>query len=1145
MSAATDSDRPQATGSYNARTFLSLFALAITVPLLLLFGVLLLQSASAQRAQLEARVRQVLDASVNDVDREFDRDVTILRTLATSQAFVTEDWRTFYDQAQAGLQGRAYLVLVDASGRQLVNTYVPYGDQPAMTGDPETIRRIAQTKAPVVSNLFTSLVVKKPVFNVSIPILRDGHVRYVMSLGLLPEDLLALLNAQHLGADWVTLIWDADGVILARSRDNPRYVGKPLPQNMREQAQPAIIRTTNLDGSDVLHATAHSPMAGWGVGLNVPYALVTAPIRHSLLLWGAAALLAITIALLAGIFFARQITTSLSIAARAITAFGRGELVPLTGSRLKEADAFLVTLNNAQDARQKLTEELKQSRDWFETTLASIGDGVIATDPNGRVTFLNAVSQTLTGWTQAEAAGQPLETVFQIINEHTRRPVDNPALRAMREGLVVGLANHTVLISKDGKERPIDDAGSPIRDAHDHILGAVLIFRDITERRQVERERAAHARATRELAAIVESSDDAIVSMNLDGMISGWNRAAEQMYGYTVTEAVGQSIQVIIPEDLSNEEEKTLRHIRRGERVEHFETRRRRKDGTALPVSITVSPIHDDTGALIGTSKVARDITARKQIERERATLLESERTARQNVEVAAQQLQTALQAGRMGTWEYALRTGGVTWSPGLEAIHGYAPGTFPATFEAFQREIYPDDRDHVLSAIRLSVEQRRPHHIEYRIVRPDGATRWVEGRGQLFCDSENRPERMVGVCVDVTERKEAEQRERTARAEIEQANRLKDDFLAVLSHELRTPLNAVLGYSHLLSSGALNAERSAHALDAIQRNAHAQARLVESLLDLSRILAGKLELVHDDVDLSIVLKAAIDVIRPDAEVKELSLDVEMPVTVPIVGDGNRLQQVFWNLLSNAIKFTPHNGRISIRVVQEDSQVGVEISDTGSGISAEFLPHVFERFKQAGNHARRSPEGLGLGLALVREMVQAHGGSVAAQSRGEGHGSTFTVRLPVGTPTAEPRVPEPDLRADVVESLQGIEILVVDDEADVRDLLALFLESRGANARVVASAQEAHDAIRQRRPDVLLADLRMPDEDGVSLIERLRAEEREQQHARLPAIAVTAYAGAGDRQRAIAAGYDAHVAKPVDPSELARAIIKAANAEHA
>jgi two-component sensor histidine kinase len=339
--------------SYTALTYLSLSGLAVAVPLLLLLGVLLLQSAWTQREQLENRISQILDALVNDLDRDLDRDITILRTLATSQALASGDWPTFYDQAKAGLQGRAYLVLVDADGRQLVNTYVSYGEQPAMTGDPETVRRMAKTKAPVVSNLFVSLVVKKPVFNVSIPILQDGQLRYVMSLGLLPDDLLALLSSQKLGPKWVTKIWDTHGAILARSRDNARYVGMPVPQNLREHGQRAIVRTTNFDGADVLHATARSQVSGWGIGVNVPHSLITEQMRTSMLLSGGAAVLAITIALGFGFHFARQITTSLSLASKAAAAFGHGQSFPITGSHLVEADAFLATLRNAQEELSK------------------------------------------------------------------------------------------------------------------------------------------------------------------------------------------------------------------------------------------------------------------------------------------------------------------------------------------------------------------------------------------------------------------------------------------------------------------------------------------------------------------------------------------------------------------------------------------------------------------------------------------------------------------------------------------------------------------------------------------------------------------------------------------------------------------------
>jgi CheY-like chemotaxis protein len=383
----------------------------------------------------------------------------------------------------------------------------------------------------------------------------------------------------------------------------------------------------------------------------------------------------------------------------------------------------------------------------------------------------------------------------------------------------------------------------------------------------------------------------------------------------------------------------------------------------------------------------------------------------------------------------------------------------------------------------------------------------------------------VLAAVTNITERKQVEEeraqllaREQTARADIERASRLKDDFLAVLSHELRTPLNAVLGYAHLLSSDLLPADRTKHAFAAIQRNAQAQARLVESLLDLSRIMAGKLELDLQDLDVLKLVESAVDVIRPEAEAKGIAIDVVVPAPAPtLTGDGGRLQQVLWNLLSNATKFTPRGGRIGIQVLRQDSEISIQIRDTGQDIKSEFLPYVFDRFKQADGHNGQSPSGLGLGLALVREMVNAHGGTVVADSQGDGHGSTFTVRLPVSTVTTSQSAHA--ARSDVrVTSLPGLDILVVDDDGDVRDLLALLLESRGAAVRTASSSTEALEAIVGGRPDVLLADLGMPDEDGYSLIRKVRAHEREQQAPRLAAIAVTAYASAKDRQQAIAAG---------------------------
>jgi PAS domain S-box-containing protein len=1063
----------------------------------------------------------------------------------------------------------------------------------------------------------------------------------------------------------------------------------------------------------------------------------------------------------------------------------------------------------AEREKEAAARALRESEERLRITFASIGDAVLVTDEQGRITQLNPIGERLTGWRQSDAIGHAIQDVFVIINEESRQPAPHPVERVLREGVIAGLANHTVLISMSGDEIPIDDSAAPVQAADGRLLGAVMVFRDISQRREIERERAARARVTRELAAIVESSDDAIVSKDLDGIITAWNRAAERMYGFTAHEAVGQPIRLIVPDDLRNEEESVLQRIRRGERVDHFETRRRRKDGTTVPVSITVSPIRDETGTVIGASKIARDITARKQAEVERARLLEAERTARQDIEVAAQQLQTALRAGRMGTWEYALRTGAVKWSPGLEAIHGFAPGAFPGTFEAFRNEIHPEDRDRVLQAIAEAAEMRRDHHIEYRIVRADGAVRWVEGRGQLFLDGSQEPERMVGVCVDITERKQGEERfrlaveaapaamlmvdqrgtivlanalsehvlgykrdellgqsvdrfvpaaarrqheshrsaffadsrprpmgvgrdlfavrkdgseipvevglspihtqeghfvlaavtditarkqaetllrtrtaeleqvldlipaavwiardpdchevvgnkysaalfdvpadtnlsqtptpgdeaptlrhfrrdreltpselpmqraaatglpqpneelevelpsgkrvtmlggaipltddagrvrgvvsafsdiserkaieqqraellarEQTARVELERASRLKDEFLAVLSHELRTPLNAILGYSSLLNMGALNPDRARHAVAAIQRNAQAQGRLIAALLDLSRVMAGKLELDVDNVDLSRVVEAAVDVVLPEANAKGVSVEIDAPpTTVTLRADAVRLEQVFWNLLTNAVKFTPRGGRIGVGIRIQDGHVQVQVTDTGRGIRAEFLPHVFDRFRQGDQSDKGSIAGLGLGLAVVRELVEAHQGRVMAHSSGEGRGSTFTVMLPLSrTPEARDSTTLKPTSSDA-ETTVSLDALVVDDEGDARDLLTLTLIARGAEVRAVSSAREALEQIAKRRPDVLLADLRMPDQDGFDLIRTLRAREHEQGLRRLAAIAVSAYAAPSDRDRAIAAGYDAHVAKPVDTEELVRAITRVVKVE--
>ncbi len=375
--------------------------------------------------------------------------------------------------------------------------------------------------------------------------------------------------------------------------------------------------------------------------------------------------------------------------------------------------------------------------------------------------------------------------------------------------------------------------------------------------------------------------------------------------------------------------------------------------------------------------------------------------------------------------------------------------------------------------------------------------------------------------------------------AEAERINRVKDEFLATLSHELRTPLNAIMGWAHVLNELHLAPDRQKEALQAILRNAQAQARLINDTLDVARIISGKMQLERADVDLAAVIASALDMIRPAADAKRISIALTLPDDAHMIGDADRLGQVAWNLLSNAVKFTPPEGHVTVRVERDEFEMALTISDDGMGIESAFRPHLFERFRQADASTTRQHGGLGLGLALVRHIVELHGGTVAAESEGPGRGATFKVVLPVraiaplsiSTPRAD--VPESELEQEgIAPTLGGMRVLVVDDEADARAILDAALAQFGAQVRTAASAGEAIDLFPVWRPDVLVADIAMPYEDGYDLIRRVRSLEQTE-GGRIPAVAITAYAQNEDRARALLAGYDEHLAKPINPRKLA------------
>jgi signal transduction histidine kinase/CheY-like chemotaxis protein len=496
--------------------------------------------------------------------------------------------------------------------------------------------------------------------------------------------------------------------------------------------------------------------------------------------------------------------------------------------------------------------------------------------------------------------------------------------------------------------------------------------------------------------------------------------------------------------------------------------------------------------------------------------------------------LQAALTAGRTVAWEWDLRTDRVVRSDNAPLLLGLPVTSTAERGRTFEQMIHPDDRDRVRRAVEASLASGTPVATEFRLVRPDGSVVWVLDDGQFELGGDGRPLRMRGILRDVTEQKLLEAKLERAHREAEAASHAKDEFLAILSHELRTPLNAMLGWARMLSAGALDPETTRRAILAIERNAEAQTQLVNDLLDLARITAGKLRLDLRPVDLAPVIERAVDVVLPTAETKGLRLQVTLDRRAgPVMGDADRLQQVIWNLLTNAVKFTPRGGRVQVFLTRVASHVQLQVSDSGVGIATELLPLLFERFRQAATGAAR-PQGLGLGLALVKHLVEQHGGTVTAASPGEGGGSTFTVSLPlmIHAPDGASRVHPVagDLAVSLGGSLAQIRVLAVDDDADATDLLATVLRARGAEVRTASSARDALAILQDWTPHVLVCDIEMPDENGYEFIARLRA--RPEPASTVPAVAVTAYARTEDRVRAVRAGFTAHIPKPVEPVEL-------------
>jgi len=636
--------------------------------------------------------------------------------------------------------------------------------------------------------------------------------------------------------------------------------------------------------------------------------------------------------------------------------------------------------------------------------------------------------------------------------------------------------------------------------------------------------------SARRMAALVESSDDAIIGKDLDGIVQSWNGGAQRMYGYTAEEIIGRPITLLIPPDRQDEEQRILATLRRGEPVVHLETVRLAKDGRLIEVSISSSPIHDASGKVIGASKIARDVTERRRIERDLAQQREWFQVTLASIGDAV------ITTDRSGTVTFM--------NPVAERLTGWTAA------EAEGRDLGDvfriiDESTHepIDNCCHKVLRSGKPIGLAEHtvLIARDGSERPIDENAAPIRTGEGPVAGVVLVFHDVSERRKAEREredllesERSARGDAERANRLKDDFVATLSHELRTPLAAILGWTQMLRHDAAEPGALSRGIDVIERNTRLQAQLISDLLDVSSIASGKMRIDLTLVNLPALVEHAIETVKPVADAKNIAIDLVGDAMIePIPGDPARLQQVVCNLLSNALKFSPKGSRVLVALAHNDEFARITVSDRGAGISADFLPHLFDRFRQADASTTRRHGGLGLGLAIVKQLVEMHRGTVSARSEGTGKGSTFVVTLPLDTGREPSDRPSRQAAAqeDAPARLHGLKVIVVEDEPDARELVERLLSEAGCQVVAVESAGAALAALACERPDLLVSDIGLPDEDGYSLIQRIRRLEIEQSGA-LPAIALTAFARSADRTRALRAGFQAHLVKPVDPAEL-------------
>jgi PAS domain S-box-containing protein len=1174
-------------------------------------------------------------------------------------------------------QNSAYanLAVLDTQG-SMICTGLPYSSS-ANVRDRSYFQRALKTREFTVGNYQIDRATKKATINFAYPISdKAGQVQTLIIAALNISWLNRLAAQVKMPKGAVINVTDKTGKLLVRYPDGEFWVGRSIPQanfmKMKITQGEGIDEVTSLDG--VRRIFAFVPLGDNPldpdeyIRVGIPQFKILADANNllvrNLISLGAVTFLALIAAWVGGdVFFIQQIKSLVQTA----KALGNGKLntrteLPYTSGEIGDLAQAIDEMAAALEARDMAIASI--SRD-MQTLFELIPIGILMTqDMEFKEVKSNPAFAKILGISpEVNASYTPINTSppsYKILRDGKELlPEEYPLRYAALHNTELRGTEVDIVRGGDGCLFNLFGYAAPLLDKQGNPRGSVAAFLDITERKKTEE----HTRQLMSqvqhqaniLNAILSASVDHIFIFDRDGRYLYVSEGGAAVLGLKPQEMVGKTWQEL---NFASEISATMRRV---------DTQRETVMATGQPIRAEAeynatdrlhfyeyifAPLYNPDKTIAGIIAVSRDISDRKRTEQ---ALRQSE-----------QRLKMAQRAGKIGTWEWNLITDKVSWSEGIWDILGLEIETEEAGVKPWLDFIHPDDRQRVVQGVDKSLTKGKEYYDEFRVIRKDNAVIWLASKGQIIRNADGQAERFLGVNIDITERKQAEEvrreseerfeafmahspaaawitdangkivylsptyvkavqlstqeaigktlfdvfdaeiakkilnniqivakthqvleaiemaprpdgtmgeflvykfpitnlsgqtlvggvaidvtarrraeeereelliREQTAREAAENANRIKDEFLAVLSHELRTPLNPILGWVNLLRTRKLDEEKKAIALETIERNAKLQTQLIGDLLDVSRILRGKFTLNISPVDLVATIAAAQETVRLAAEAKLIKIHTEIAGDVqPFMGDASRLQQVVWNLLSNAVKFTPAGGEVKIKLEFINSCASIQVSDTGKGITPEFLPHVFETFRQADSTITRKFGGLGLGLAIVRHIVEMHGGTVHADSLGLDQGATFTVKLPLIATNLQPNQ-DKNLH-QTSANLHGVRVLTVEDDQDTRQLLVFTIGQYGAHVTSAASAREALKTLKQSLPDIIVSDIAMPEMDGYTLMREIRTWSKEQ-GGEIPAIALTAYAGESNQKQALAAGFQKHLSKPVDFEELIQAI---------